>query len=364
MSQTIQPLAFQPDMEHPEEQEAETTAGLDKTLTGIREKTLADTGQALRSVHAKSHGILNATLTIADNLAPPYAQGLFARPGSYDAILRFSTIPGDLLSDDVSVPRGLALKVLAVEGPRLPGSEGETTQDFLMVDAPAFAAPTARKFLGNLKTLAGTTDKYEGLKETVSHVARAAEALLEAFGKKSGLVTALGGHPATNILGEVFYSQTPFLFGPYYAKFAIRPVSPNLTALAGQKLDVRHHPNAIREAVISHFAAEGGEWALQVQLATDRDAMPVEDASVVWPEDKSPYVTIAHIAAPAQDAWTGDKQRDLDTGLSFSPWHGLADHRPLGGVNRTRRDTYRASAEFRSARACPVAPKTQGTSLG
>ncbi len=32
-----------------------------------------------------------------------------------------------------------------------------------------------------------------------------------------------------------------------------------------------------------------------MQLCTDLDAMPVEDASVVWPEDKSPHVAVARI---------------------------------------------------------------------
>ena len=282
------PIRCEPIMEKLEENEAETDAKLNETLKGIREKVLADTGVVVRSVHAKSHGILSATLTVPDNLPPALAQGLFAKPGRYDVVMRFSTLPGDTLSDDVSTPRGLAIKVIGVTGERLAGSEGDVTQDFVMVNGPAFSAPTAKKFLGSLKTLAGTTDKFEGLKETVSHIARGTEALLEAFGHKSPLVTTLGGQPATNILGETFYTQTPFLFGPYYAKFSIKPVGKELTELTGQHLDARERPHALREAVIHHFDRAGGEWELQVQLATDAEAMPVEDASLVWPEKRVP----------------------------------------------------------------------------
>ncbi len=349
------PIRFSAEMEKLEDNEADTDAKLDDTLKGIREKVLADTGQVVRSVHAKSHGILRATLTVPEGLPHELAQGLFANPGRYDVVMRFSTLPGDLLSDDVSTPRGVAIKVIGVPGERLPGSEGDTTQDFVMVNGPAFAAPTAKKFLGSLKTLAGTTDKFEGLKETLSHIARGTEALLEAFGHKSPLVSTMGGQPATNILGETFYTQTPFLFGPYYAKFSLKPVSAELTALTGQHLDVHDRPHALREAVIRHFDRQGGEWALQVQLATDAKAMPVEDASVIWPEDKSAYVTVAQISAPVQNAWSDENRRAVDDGLAFSPWHGLAAHRPLGGVNRARRETYKNSAAFRGQHTgCPM----------
>ena len=359
------PITLEPAMEHPEASEAETTRHLDDTLRGIRETVFAHSGRAARSVHAKSHGILTATLTVPGDLPAMFRQGLFAKPGRYATIMRFSTIPGDLLSDDVSTPRGLAVKVIGVEGERLPGSEGEVTQDFVLVNAPAFAAPTAKKFLGSLKLLAGTTDKYEGLKETLSHVARATESLLERFGRKSALIAALGGQPATNILGETFYSQTPFLYGPFYGKFSLKPISASLMALTGQKVPVRERLNALREAVIHHFDKEGGEWALQVQLATDIKAMPVEDASVVWPEEKSAYVTVAHISAPVQDAWNELRQRKVDDGMSFSVWHGLAAHRPLGSVNRVRQDTYRQSAAFRGSRnGCPMHEPASEEAMG
>ena len=187
------PVRFVPDMEHLEENEAETDASLDDTMRGIRETTFEHSGHATRSVHAKSHGVVFGTLTILPNLPAALAQGLFAKEGSYEAVMRFSTLPGDMLDDSVSTPRGLAIKVIGVEGARLPGSEGDATQDFVMVNAPAFSAPTAAKFLGSLKTLAGTTDKYEGLKKVVSSVARGTETLLEAFGGKSATVVTMGG---------------------------------------------------------------------------------------------------------------------------------------------------------------------------
>jgi len=45
------------------------------------------------------------------------------------------------LDDSVSTPRGLARKVIGVEGERREGSEGDVTQDYVLINGPAFGAP-------------------------------------------------------------------------------------------------------------------------------------------------------------------------------------------------------------------------------
>jgi hypothetical protein len=52
-----------------------------------------------------------------------------AKAGTYPAVLRFSTVPGDVLDDNVSTPRALAVKLIGVKGERLAGGEGDTMQD-------------------------------------------------------------------------------------------------------------------------------------------------------------------------------------------------------------------------------------------
>ena len=349
------PIRFSAEMEHPEENEAETITRLETEMRSVRETTFAHSGQASRSVHAKAHGILSGTMTVLPGLSPALAQGLFAEAGPFDVVLRLSTIPGDMLDDSVSTPRGLGLKVKGVHGARLPGAETGTEQDFVLANAPAFSAPTATKFLGSLKLLAATTDKVEGLKEVVSRIARVTEAGLEAVGLKSALVTTMGGQPATNVLGETYFSQTPFLFGPYIAKFAVAPVSPGLVALTGATIDVSASPDALRRAVIEHFSTQGGEWEFRVQLMTDAETMPIEDASVAWPENQSPYVAVARISVAPQNAWAAAEIAAVDHCMAFSPWQGLAAHRPLGGVNRARNGTYANSAGFRrDHNGCPM----------
>ena len=146
---TVAPLRFSPEYEHPEPDEGKTLADINEQMHRIQAKTYADGGKALRSVHAKSHGLLVGELRVPAGLPPHLAQGIFARPGTLPLVMRLSTTPGDLLPDNVSTPRAMAIKIVGVEGPRLPGSEGDVTQDFVLVNGPAFNKPDARSFAGS-----------------------------------------------------------------------------------------------------------------------------------------------------------------------------------------------------------------------
>ncbi|QJE02347.1 catalase family protein [Massilia forsythiae] len=347
---SIDPIPYQPSFEVPEDDETETTFDLKDTMRGISVKTFEDSGTAIRSVHAKSHGLLLGQLTVLDNLPPVYAQGLFAQPGSYPVVMRLSTTPGDILSDDVSTPRGMSLKVVGVPGARVEGSEGDTTQDFVMVNGPVFNSATAKKFLGNLKLLAATTDKAPNVKRAFSAVLRGAEKALEAVGGESVTLKSMGGHPETNPLGETYFTQVPILFGQYMAKVSLAPVAPSLTALTDAPVDLKDKPDGLRDAVVDYFAAQGGEWELRVQLCTDIDKMPIEDASVEWKEEESPYVTVARLRAEPQPAYSDERARRIDQGMQFSPWHALAAHRPLGSIMRVRKTVYEMSQRFRAER--------------
>ena len=86
----------------------------------------------------------------------------------------------------------------------------------------------------------------------------------------------------------------------------------------------------------------------------DVGGLPIEDASVEWPQDLSPFIPVARITIDAQPGWNDALAREIDDGMAFNPWHALAAHRPLGGVMRARRVAYAASSQFRSERnGCP-----------
>ena len=348
------PVRYSPDVEDVKPDEGQTIDQLNETFDIILETVAKDSGHAVRSVHAKSHGILEGVLRIDPNLPPELAQGLFAKPGEHKVYMRMSTNAGDILPDAVSLPRGLALKVLDVEGERLPDAEG-TTQNFIMVNGKVFQAKTAEKFLGSLKLLAKTTDRAEGLKVAASTVLRGVNKALTAVGIEIPAVGSLGGAPNVDPLGETYYSLTPFRYGDHIAKFSVAPVAPDLTALTGTEIDASGRPNAIRETVQSEMQAIEGVWEFRVQLCRDLERQPVEDPTVEWKEDEAPFQRVGLITIRPQDSWDAARVQAVDEEMRFSVWTGLAAHQPLGNINRARNIPYRHSAEFRQRfNGCPI----------
>lgn len=348
------PIQYRDDLEEISPDEHEVVTDLNHAFDTILQTTHADYGHAVRAVHAKAHAILKGTFIVSGGLPPELQQGLFATPGEHPAWVRISTNPGDILDDAIALPRGLALKISEVDGERLPGAEGRT-QDFIMINGPAFLAPNAKKFAGNLKLLAKTTDRMEGTKVVLSKILQAVNQGLGMVGLESTTLGSLGGAPQVDPLGETYFSAVPFRYGAHVAKFRLRPLSPALTALTGTEVDTKDRPNGIREHVRAEMAHIDGEWAFEVQLARDEETQPIEDASAIWDEEEAPFAPVARLRLAAQDSWDASLVTEVDEGMRFSPWTGLSAHRPLGNVNRARRDAYRHSADFRQlANRCPI----------
>ena len=218
----------------------------------------------------------------------------------------------------------------------------------MLGNSPSFQIGTAKGFLRQLKPLAATTGHAEPVKHAISILSRTAEAALELVGQTSSTLVTLAGQARTHLLGDSFYSQAALLHGDYFAKVALCPVSPELTALSERKLDLSGRPDAIRETVREHFQTRPAVWELRVQLATSIDSMPIEDAATAWPETESPYLPVARITAAAQDTWSEDIRSFVEDRLGFDPWIGLAAHRPLGSIMRARQPAYAAARTFRA----------------
>ena len=348
------PVRYSTSLEQVEPDEAEVVAELNATFDEILRTTSGNYGHAVRAVHAKAHGLLEGTITVKDGLPPELAQGLFASPGEHAVFMRLSTNAGDILEDAISLPRGLSLKVLGVEGPRPAGADGQT-QDFVMVNGPVFQTKTAKEFAGNLKLLAKTTDRMEAGKKVLSTILRGVNTALTAIGLESSKLQSLGGAPNIDPLGETYFSVTPFRYGDHVAKFSVAPVAAELMQLTGREIDASHDPDAIRNAVRTEMRAIEGVWDFRVQLCRDLDAQPVEDPTVPWDEEAYPFQSVGTIRVAPQDSWAADKVRAVDEEMRFSVWTCIEAHRPLGNINRARRDTYRHSADFRqNFNRCPI----------
>ena len=244
----------------------------------------------------------------------------------------------------MSTPRGIAIKVLGVSGDQLAGHAG-TTQDFVFDTGKTFIVPGAKSFLQAFKPNAELAPHLsDTTKGAVSAVSRAANKALMFFGTESSQLDFFG-HPFLHPLAECYYSQTPFRYGDYVAKFRVEPMTPGLKELAGKEFEPQD-ANGLRTDVVEFFKTHEAEYVFGVQLAANRDSFAIEDANAEWPEDQSPFQEAARIVIPAQDAYQAAKVNYIE-GLSFSPAHTLAAHRPLGSLNRARMHAYTVLAQKR-----------------
>ena len=250
------------------------------------------------------------------------------------------------MADSVSTPKGMAVKVVGIEGMEmLPEHAGETTQDFVFVDSKTFAADTIKTFLGLQKLIIANLNDPELLKKTVSNIARGTNAALGLVGAHSAALEQMGA-PEVHVLGQIFGSNSPIRFGDYIAKIAFTPKSENLKALTNKHVDVNFHYSGLKDAVAEFFETETAVWEVGVQLCTDLKEMPVENPSKEWKEDVSPYRAVGTLTATPQDAYSPARRVYGDDVLMFSPWHALAAHRPLGNIMRARKATYVLSSNF------------------
>jgi len=129
-------------------------------------------GKTVRASHAKSNGLLKGELRVLNGLPPALAQGLFSMPRTYPVVVRLAQGPGEVLSDSVSTHRGMAIKVFGVDGPKLDGHEGNSTQDFVLATGPAFPQSGASTFLVAIKGLEKGTPLPEVAKQAMSTAIR------------------------------------------------------------------------------------------------------------------------------------------------------------------------------------------------
>jgi len=152
--------------------------------------------------------------------------------------------------------------------------------------------------------------------------------------------------PETHILGETYYTTAALRYGDYIAKLSAVPVSASLQPLVGKTID-SHDPSVLRDLIVEFFRQHSAEYELRAQLCTNLETMPIEDASIEWSQQESPYQAIAKITIPVQEAYSPARHVYVDEVLSFNAWQCLAEHRPLGSIQRVRRQVYEASSRYR-----------------
>ena len=338
-------LRYTPDIEMPEADEQETIDGIIQGMTQQTETVEKREHHAVRASHAKSSACVVGELTVADGLPPELAQGLFANAGTFSVAVRFAQGPGETLGDRVSTHRGMAIKVFGVDGEKLPGHDADT-QDFVFATGTTFPSGTAQGFLRDAKQIGATTSFPEGFKSAVSSLARNMNKVLHAFGTESPKADFFG-HPFSHPLGDGYFSQAAIRYGDYVAKLGAVPASPDQDGLKDWQLDPHQDEDGFRHAAVRYFAEHDAMFEIRVQLWTGGDKQPIEDASIDWPVEESPYVTVATVRLPRQAAYSDERVHYFDEVMTFKPAHSLAAHRPLGSVMRARLQVYQAVSAFR-----------------
>lgn len=353
-------LRYSPSLEEIDPDESETFEKIARAFVKEGEAVKKEEGRAVRVSHAKANAGLTGELIVEDGLPEELAQGLAARPGRYEAIVRFAQGPGELLPDAISTHRGMAVKLLGVEGERIPESGEEASQDFVMeARGQAFINSDAGRFLTDLRAgVSNAPAMPDAVKGAVSKAVRVGRAGLEKVGLKSKKLEFFG-HPPLHPFAEAYFFQVPMRWGDFVGKVGFYPTEETIAGLDETSIKDRDDPNAFRSAMVEHFATGGAEFEMRVQLATDLKTTPVEDASKEWPEDDNPYRTVARLTLPPQPAWSEERDAYLER-LSFRPANSLAAHRPLGQIMRARLYVYERLAAFRQesngqVRACPRA---------
>jgi len=310
--------------EYPPEGEA---AAIEQ-LRGLHLKVhQAQPGPTHRGEHPKQHAGLWATFRVADDIPESMRVGLFATPGSYTAIVRFSNGRGQ--DDTKPEVHAMAVKVLVPDGSGPP-----RMQDFIVADHSVFFAKNVQHVFEFLAaTVKGTPIPQ-----------------LAANGYPK--VVGFSSVATKSLLDMTYWSQTPYKLGEGAVKYVVTPSASTERAT----IPLTSSPDCLRDALIEQLALQksGAQFDLSVNPQTDAEAMPIEDPTVEW---TSAPVRVGTISIHPQKC-DAQEQMAFVENLSWNPWNALPEHGPLGGINRARKLVYEDSAALRhkTTGVSPISP--------
>lgn len=333
--------------------EAQAIGRIVTSVTDEMKASYAASRPARRGQHPKSNGFVKACLIISGAQVPvDLRHGIFDTGGGdqrYEALVRFSASHASLRSDVKKDAHGMAIKVLGVLGDKVLGDQAieRATQDFVMVNHPAFFIRDAAALVDFAKivTTTGTIRHLRRL-TAIARVLRYYLAPGRGSWRWRGLhnLYAVTGHRVANPLTVTYWSQTPYALGPHVIKFAARPEADDAT-----KAEPVENYDGLEEAVAVSLRPSDARFrfALLAQLQSDPNLMPVEDPTVIWRTDDAPLRQVATLEISHDPDVLSQRRRNHGERSTFSPWHSLPAHRPLGGINRVRRSVYLESSRLR-----------------
>jgi catalase len=288
---------------------------------------------AHRGAHAKAHGCVNATFNVRPDLAQPFRVGLFQSQHSFDAIVRFSNGFRAAQDDHAGDGRGMAIKLLNVDGKMaLAQAPGSASQDFVLLNNPVFFVRNAADYVDF--TRAESAGRVEDFFRTHAHEAQ--------------IAGTISSRHADSVLAMGYFSMTPYRFGHGYAKYSTAAVACDATGTLPSfvKGYASSDPNYLKSEMTQWLGQHDACFEFSVQLQDASAAMPIEDPTQEWDSRISPFVAVADIRI-AKQTFDSPQQEAACENLSYTPWHSLAVHEPVGGINRLRRSIYQLISDLR-----------------
>jgi catalase len=300
-----------------------------------------------RDVHAKTYGCVKATFRVLDDLDPKYRQGIFADSGRYDAWIRYSSGSTLVQSDGVRDARGMAIKLMGVPGRKLMEDDGvphAETQDFVMMNATQFFILNLPEYLSFTQYLGEGSNYGYFLAGFTPDLPQKNWSKMFNFSnyhpREMMLALKTLKPPPDSLLNTQFYSVSAYKLGQQsIVKYSARPCGDSKAS------DVtRAGPNFLRDEMSAHLKDRDACFEFMVQVQVPGKNMPVEDTTVEWSENDSPFVPVARIEIPKQSFI---ENQETCENLSYNPWHSLPAHKPVGVMNRIRKPLYLEVARYR-----------------
>jgi Catalase len=284
-------------------------------------------GSARRDAHPKAHGCLKAEFHVVDTLTETLSKGMFVPGKTYRAWIRFSNGSGDPTHADIKRDaRGMAIKVLGVPGKKLLEDEADaTTQDFIMINHPVFFATDPARYLSFMNN-ANSDHFYRKLLVPFDLGVKGTRIALETSSSR-----------ISNPLQTRYWSMVPYQLGTGDGRLAVKYSARGCSATSDPMPKKPAH-DFLRDALRRTLQSGDACMEFLVQPRTS-DGMDVEDSRIEWKEAEAPFYKVATIRVPRQTFDTAEQNKFCEN-LSFTPWHALPEHKPLGVTNRLRKVIY------------------------
>jgi hypothetical protein len=286
---------------------------------------------AERAGNTKTYGVVRGEFRVLDNIPTNYKHGIFANARTYPVWIRFGG-PGPASPPDIadSGILSIGIKLMGVAGEKLLDDE-KATQDFTGISCPTFTTPNIVENLKLQKLIYARTPVFYFIKPFDSH-------FLDMT--MQGLYARMNRSP----LEVRYWSCVPYLLGEGQAmKYSVTPSLNRKTKIPWNPPD-----DWLRQSLAMTLSNTYAEFDFSIQLQTNVKRMPIEDASIEWPERLSPFVNVGKIVIPKQE-FRSPAQDKFARELSFNPWHCIAEHRPLGNQNRARYLIYSELSRLRQS---------------